>query len=219
MSHQMTLWDMPNVISSQGLASGPTPCETQDGMMIAPFSPDPAHANLSARQAKAMGLMTSGTYGPPSTGLSPSADLQSSLESRLRVKLSMCGSTLCSLTWKLWVTPSGVFRFRLRASALRTSGTGISGWPTPTTRDHKDSGDLSKSMQRKDGKMRHDTLPRVLWLHTIGTGSPSKEQMESFASSAPSLARQIMGLPEGWDVCAVTAMRSMPKRRKPSLRQ
>jgi len=39
---------------------------------------------------------------------------------------------LYKLTWKRWTTPSGVSRFRLRASVLRTSVTGHTGWPTPT---------------------------------------------------------------------------------------
>jgi hypothetical protein len=39
---------------------------------------------------------------------------------------------LYKLTWKAWTTPSGVSRSRLRASVLRTSATGSSGWPTPT---------------------------------------------------------------------------------------
>lgn len=37
----------------------------------------------------------------------------------------------------------------------------MAGWPTPTTRDHKDTGDLSNSMTRKDGKSRLDGVPRV----------------------------------------------------------
>jgi len=36
-------------------------------------------------------------------------------------------------------------------------------WPTPTVRDHKDTGDLSKGMVRKDGKLRNDTLGRVAY--------------------------------------------------------
>ncbi|AIT21263.1 putative methyl transferase protein [Burkholderia thailandensis E254] len=76
--------------------------------------------------------MTSGTCGLRGTGSSASADLQSSLESRLRARLSSLGSTLYTLTWKRWTTPSGVSRFRLRASAPRTSETGCTGWPTPT---------------------------------------------------------------------------------------
>lgn len=47
------------------------------------------------------------------------------------------GSTLFKLTWKRWVTPLGVSRFRLRGSALLTSETGSTGspkgWPTPTS--------------------------------------------------------------------------------------
>ncbi|EOZ3196071.1 hypothetical protein ACQL2C_004544, partial [Yersinia enterocolitica] len=54
----------------------------------------------------------------------------------MRVKLSMLGSTLFKLTWKEWVTPLQVRRSRLRASAPRTSGIEISGWPTVTTIDN-----------------------------------------------------------------------------------
>ena len=82
--------------------------------------------------------MTSGTSGPPSTTSSRSASLQQSLESRLRAKTSILGSTLYTLTWKPWVTPSGPSRFRLRASVPRTSAIASTGWPTPTTRDWKD---------------------------------------------------------------------------------
>jgi hypothetical protein len=96
----------------------------------------PARANLSARQAKDLGLMTSGTFGLPSTGSSKSVDLQQSLESKLRQRLSTLGSTLYTLTWKPWVMPSGVSRFRLRASVRRTSETALIGWPTPQARDH-----------------------------------------------------------------------------------
>lgn len=82
--------------------------------------------------------MTSGISGLPSTTSSRSASLQQSLESRLRAKTLTLGSTLYTLTWKPWVTPSGPSRFRLRASAPRTSATASTGWPTPTTRDWKD---------------------------------------------------------------------------------
>jgi len=45
------------------------------------------------------------------------------------------GSTLYRMTWKPWVTPSGRLRSRLRASVLRTSGSGLTGWPTATAQD------------------------------------------------------------------------------------
>jgi hypothetical protein len=41
-----------------------------------------------------------------------------------------------------------------------TSGSECFGYATPSTRDHKDTGDLEKSKFRKDGKERNDTIPR-----------------------------------------------------------
>lgn len=122
----------PSAISSPALVSGATPFALPDGMTTDLFGPVPVRANLSARQAKALGLMTSGTSGPHGITSSRSAPLQSSLESRLRAKTQTLGSTLYALTWKPWITPSGRSRFRLRASVLRTSETGSTGWPTPT---------------------------------------------------------------------------------------
>jgi len=136
MFDQPTFWDTPSAISSPASASGATLSDVQCGPTIAPSLPDPAHASLSARQAKEMGLMTSGTYGLTSIGSSASAGLQSSLESRLRAKTQILGSTLYNLTWKPWVTPSGQRRSRLRASVRRTSATDSTGWPTPVARDH-----------------------------------------------------------------------------------
>jgi hypothetical protein len=96
------------------------------------FGPVPVRANLSARQARALGLMTSGTCGRTSIGSSASASLQSSLENRLQARTQTLGSTLYKLTWKPWLMPSGLSRSRLRASVLRTSEIARTGWPTPT---------------------------------------------------------------------------------------
>ena len=122
----------PSAISSPESESGPTPCAAPAGPMTDLFGPVPALANLSARQAKDLGLMTSGTCGQPSTTSSKSAALNASLVSRLQARTQALGSTLYTLTWKPWVTPSGRSRFRLRASVRRTSETDFIGWPTPT---------------------------------------------------------------------------------------
>lgn len=137
MSPPTTCAAIPSATSSPASACGRTPFAAPDGPMTARSGQAPARASLSARQARKLDLLTSGTYGPPSSGSSLSADLQSSLESRLRARLSSLGSTLYTLTWKPWVTPSGVSRSRLRASALRTSVTGSTGWPTPAATDYK----------------------------------------------------------------------------------
>jgi hypothetical protein len=121
--------------SSPALASGVTPLGKPDGLMTDLFGRVPVLANLSARQAKGLGLLTSGTCGQLGTTSSASASLQASLESRLRAQTAGLGSTLFKMTWKPWVTPSGRSRFRLRASALRISGTGCTSWPTPSAQE------------------------------------------------------------------------------------
>lgn len=137
MLHQKTLWDTPNATGSLALASGATHSGKQDGPMTARCGPDPAHASLSARQAKAQGLMTSGTYGPPSSGSSSSAALTRSLESRLQAKTAELGSTLYSMRWSRKDTPAGRYLPWLVASVPRTSGSDCTGWPTAQQRDYK----------------------------------------------------------------------------------
>lgn len=124
--------DMTSVISSPASESGATRFASPDGPMTDLFGPVPVRANLSARQARELGFLMSGTFGPLGHGSSASSDLQSSLESRLRARTSTLGSTLFNLIWKRWVTPSGVSRFRLRGSVRRTDENALTSWPTPT---------------------------------------------------------------------------------------
>ena len=132
MSHLTTSEDLPNATFSPGSASGLIPSASPDGLTIAQSGLVPARASLSARQAKEMGLLTSGTFGPTSSTSSASADLSMSLANRLQAVTQTHGSTLYKQTWKEWDTPSGLCRLRQRASARRTSESGPTGWPTPT---------------------------------------------------------------------------------------
>ncbi len=132
MSHLTTCEDSRSATSSQELASGLIPCASPDGLTINQYGPVPARASLSARQAKEMGLLTSGTFGHTSSTSSASADLSMSLANRLQAVTQTYGSTLYKLTWKEWDTPSGLCRLRQRASVLRTSENELIGWPTPT---------------------------------------------------------------------------------------
>lgn len=88
-------------------------------------------ANLSARQAKERGLLTSGTYGLPGFISLKSVALTISLANKLRLRLASSGSTLFELTWKERATPAGQLMYALRALAPRTSDSAIGGWPTP----------------------------------------------------------------------------------------
>jgi len=157
MFDQTTFADLPSAISSPESVSGLTRFDSPAGLMTDLFGPVPVRANLSARQAKDLGLLTSGTSGQRGTGSSRSVALQPSLANRLQARTSTLGSTLFSMTWKPWVTPAGRHLSRLRASVRRTSATERTSWPTPTTRDHKDGSECANVPLNA-------LLGRVAWL-------------------------------------------------------
>lgn len=154
----MTLSDSISAISSPGSVDGLSRCVAQDGPTVARHGQHHAPASLSARQAKGLGLLTSGTYGPPHIGLSASAALSWSLASNLAALTRMTGSTLYKLTWKPWAMPSGRLRFRLRASARRTSETVLIGWPTPIASNGRGAGNFN----RQGGKPSDSSV--ISWL-------------------------------------------------------
>lgn len=133
MSHQVICEDLPSTTFLQESEFGAMHLEKQDGQTTRASGQEVAHANLSARQAKEKGSMTSGTYGRHSSGLLKNAILASLLANRLQAQTASLGSTLYKLTWKVRTTPLQVPIFALRASVLRTSGSDCIGWPTPTT--------------------------------------------------------------------------------------
>lgn len=193
MSPPPTYAATPNATFSPGSASGPMPYAVPAGPMTSPYGPVPALASLSAAQAKARGLLTSGTYGQPGSTLSSSAALQTCLENKLRVKTQTLGSTLYKLTWKQWITPSGRCRFRLRASVPRTCATASIGgllpptaWATPSTRDYKDSAGMAHHGINPDGSVRKrlDQLGRQVQL----TAWPTPQAADSTGGGLASRA-------------------------------
>ncbi len=135
MSHLPTWRASPNAISSLVSESGAERCATLVGEMIDLCGPEVVLANLSPRQAKAAGLMTSGTYGLAGSTSSDSAALRSSLVSRLKQRLDTDGSILFKMTWKEKTTPSRRSVCLLRASGHRTSANEFGSWPTPIVND------------------------------------------------------------------------------------
>ena len=140
-----------NATSSPALASGATPFDSLDGQTTDLFGRVPVLANLSARQARGLGLLTSGTSGQRGTISSKSAALQSSLASRLQALTASNGSTLFRLTWKQRATPSGLLICALRASVRRTSDSDCGSWPTPQAQDASGGGQVKRAM----GETRH----------------------------------------------------------------
>lgn len=156
-----TLPTLTAAISLPGSGDGRLPSPSPDGPTAPGASgPDHVHVNLSPRQAQAAGLMTSGTSGPISTGSLTSVVLKSSLANKLRQRTDLDGSILYRLTLKDRATPKLQSIFALRASARPTSDNAFtgSGWPTPTTRDHKDGGNPDVNVPL------NALLGRVAWL-------------------------------------------------------
>lgn len=132
MSFQMNFLDILNAISLPESADGPSPSDLPGGETSDQSGQDLAHASLSARQARARGLTTSGTCGQHSSGTFASATLQLSLENRLRERLDVNGSPWCGLIWKRQDMPSGLPISRLARSGRGTSAQGTTGLPTPS---------------------------------------------------------------------------------------
>ena len=82
----------------------------------------------------------SDTSGQKCAGLSPSAALQLSLESKLQANLDVNGSLEYVLTWKSWDMLSGPPICALRARGRRTSDNAFTGWPTPQAFDAQGGG-------------------------------------------------------------------------------
>ena len=147
MLKQVTLPGWEGLTSSPVSEDGSTPLTSPDGEM-SQSGPEAAPASLSPLQAKAKGQMTLGICGLNSYDSSPSAVLQSSLESRLQVRLAEYGSPEYALTWKHWDMLSGPPICALRASARRTSANASSGWPTPDA-SLFGSSDMEQMMARR----------------------------------------------------------------------
>lgn len=128
-----------NATSSPASESGATRCDAPAGPTLDLFGQEVAPASHFPAPAKAMSSQMSAIYGRLSSGSSESAALSLALASRLQARTRSLGSTMFQLTWKARATPSGRSIPALRASALRTSGSGFTSWPTATKEDARAS--------------------------------------------------------------------------------
>lgn len=185
MLNRLTCDDFGNVTFSPASADGASPPDSPDGPTTASSGPVPRRASRSRSPAKAKPRLTIGTCGPTFFDSPVPDGPLSSWESRLRRRLARTGSTECSLTWKASATPAGRPLSRLVPSMRPTDGTGCGLWPTPTTRDWKDSPGMSFE-PRKDGASRLDLVPRqVYWMARHGA-MPAEPLRHPADASLPS---------------------------------
>lgn len=220
----------PSATSSPVSAAGPPPFDSVAfGRIIDRFGRAAVLASLSPSRAKTAGLLTSGTSGPPGPGLSASAALQSSLESRLRPLLN--GSDLCEVTWKPWATPWGQSLSRPRARVRTTSAIASGLWRTMTAEDCADRAFARNSRgEPKLSAMVKQTWPTPVAVDAIRGSQPfTSERGSTLVATALSSGSQattekrgalnpefvcwLMGYPSEWLSCAPSEMPSTSGRR------
>jgi len=202
----MTLNRTLNATSLPESVGGATHCDSLDGRTIYQCGQDPARANLSAWQAKVMGLLTSGTCGRRGFTSAASVSLSESLVSRLQ---TLClGSILFQAIWKVKGTPSGRPLWAHTASAHRTDASAFTGWATPSATDYK--GAPTKTYAERGGGKKGERLDAQA-VHCGPIANGCRAQMEKPGQLNPAHSRWLMGYPIEWDSCGATAMQSCRK--------
>jgi hypothetical protein len=242
MFRQATLFDSSEPTSLVESAAGSLPCSSPDGRKTSKSGQGRARVSRSQTAEAAKVRTTNGTSGLSFEGLSPSAALQRSLESRLRARLDVNGSPEFALTWKHWDMQSGPQICALRASPRRTGDKGCSGWATPAARDYR--GANLKSYADRGGGKKGEQLPnqvahqvtlsgwntphcprahdsdnsRSTYLdRQIGaTTTSSNAETESPGALNPEFVCWLMGFPIEWDDFAATVTLSRRKSRPSS---
>lgn len=191
---QTTLEDTRKSISSPVLVAGPMQLDWLDGMTEGQCGQPLYRANHSQLQAKVLDLKTQGTSGRMSDISLKSADLQRSLESNLRRRLT--GSDLYEVTWKKWITPWGQCLFKPRVRALGTKGIEHGYLPTPS------------------GTSNHGKNHAAGRLDEWGGSSNPFRGTNLGKVHCPAFELWVMGYPDQWAQLMPPAMQSSRKSRQ-----
>ena len=193
MSDLTTSPAIPNAISLQALADGPMRSGLRAGTMSDQSGPAPVHVSRFRSLDSGEDMPTNDTSGPLFTASSPSASLQSSLESRLRARLAESGSLASGLTWKMQDMPAGPQLCRLSPYGLRIDVTGFGLLPTP-------SGTSNHGKNHVAGRIDE-------W----GGSSNNLRGTEAGNLHLPGFELWTMGFPAWWRQLMPPAMRSSRK--------
>ncbi len=97
-----------------------------------------------------------------------------------------------------------------RRACLATASK-LSGWATPTVRDHKDTGQLDETAIR-GGQMRRDTIAtQAFGMTQSGTTAPTEKPVALVLN--PKFSLWLMGFPVEWASCGERAMLSCRNSR------
>ena len=194
-SSPQTCGDSINVTSSLALGAGHLLSDSPESQTTGQSGREAVHVSRFRARDSGKELPINDISGPLFIGLSQSAILQSSLESRLRANLEGNGSPLYVLTWKHWDMPAGVPISRLRASARRTSANVSSGWPTPIDNDHRKRETCVKG---QDGKLSIAVLlvgwptPRASVNETIRQDAAMRDYQRTDTGKSLAVTAQVM---------------------------
>jgi len=161
MSDQKILKGSHSVTSSPESVDGREHYSSQDGVQNDLFGLEARPASHFPQPGKEKEKTTSDISGPSSLISSASANLQQSLENKLRQLSDLNGSTIYKLTLKKKDTPQGRSYYHLAASVPRTKEKDSSSWPTPKAKEvTEDYDQYIKRMKRsKHEKNRGKTEP------------------------------------------------------------
>lgn len=127
----MTFDTTHNVTSSPESAAGQSHSDRPCGRTIDLFGQEAAPVNRLAPLDKDKARMMNATYGRCGEISLRSADLQSSLESRLQARLPLDGWTKPLMIWRRKTTPAQRQYCQLAVSARLTDGTAYGLWHSP----------------------------------------------------------------------------------------
>lgn len=161
------------------------------------------------------------TSGRRCLGLCGSSGPLGCLE-RTLLESSTWNSNLAVLAWRVKAIRSGRSLFQLAASVPGTGENGVLLWPTPTSRDHKDTGNCENvPVNYLLGRMvKLYPTPNAVTNHNNGrldewggSGNPFRGTPEGRGSLNPAWVEWLMGFPIGWTDCDASVMQL--SRNKP----
>lgn len=164
--------DSRSAISSRALVSGRTRSGKPDGRTTDRCGPDHAPASHLAARANGKASKTRATSGRSGSISFASAALASSLASKLQARTVSAGGTLYRVTWKERITPAQRLIYACRASVVRTSASGFTGWPTPQTADGSGGGQAKRASTERHGSNLNDFAMLSGWPTPCGQDGP-----------------------------------------------